>query len=115
MARRLLLCGPSGRRINVRRWVHSTKANAMSSLASQGLPARPIRHRVHTPTIVVVDPQSADFDAWKTDAESSGAHLQVVASASEALRIARTAIVDLWVINSELDGIGGCDLCGLVR
>ena len=65
--------------------------------------------------IVVVDSQPDDYQGWNTAAEARGARLQFVASAEEALRLSRTATVDLWVINAVLPGLGGCELCSLIR
>ena len=65
--------------------------------------------------IVVVDSKPDDYQGWNAAAETSGARLQFVASATEALRLSRTTPVDLWVINATLPGLGGCELCSLIR
>jgi DNA-binding response OmpR family regulator len=41
--------------------------------------------------------------------------LEVLATAEEGLRLARTASVDLWVINTHLHGIGGSELCDMLK
>ena len=48
-------------------------------------------------------------------AEAKGVKLQIVASAEEALRLARTAAVDLWVINTKLPGLSGFELCSMLK
>ena len=68
-----------------------------------------------TPTIIVVDSQPTDYQGWNAAAETSGARLQFVASAEEALRLSRTTAVDLWVVSAELPGLSGYELCGMLK
>jgi DNA-binding NarL/FixJ family response regulator len=42
-------------------------------------------------------------------------HLNVVASAEDALRLARTEAVDLWVVSTNLPGLSGFELCSMLR
>ena len=75
------------------------------------------RRRVsrRNPTVCVVDPKTDDYQGWQSSAHSSGVQLHFVASADEALRLARTAAVDLWVVNTDLPGIAGAPLCSMLR
>jgi DNA-binding response OmpR family regulator len=41
--------------------------------------------------------------------------LHRVATAHEALRLARSAAVDLWVISAELSDMSGSELCSLLK
>jgi CheY-like chemotaxis protein len=66
-------------------------------------------------TICVVDPQGDDYEGWVSAAESSGLRLHVLASAEEALRLARNVTVDVWVVNTRLPGLSGRELCSMLR
>ena len=48
-------------------------------------------------------------------AETRGARIEVVGSAAAALRLARSTTVDLWILNTELPGLSGCDLCRMLK
>ena len=63
----------------------------------------------------MVDTLAADYQDWHELAQDSGVKFQIVASAEEALRLARTAAVDLWVVNTELPGLSGYELCGMLK
>jgi CheY-like chemotaxis protein len=76
---------------------------------------RPVRPANRIPTVCVVDPKADDYQGWDELAEAKGAKLKIVASAEEALRLARTATVDLWVVNTELPGLSGCELCSMLK
>ena len=41
--------------------------------------------------------------------------MQMVASAEEALRLARTTSIDLWVVNTSLPGLSGGELCSMLK
>lgn len=73
------------------------------------------RSDLRTPTVCVVDPQAADYEDWHDSAETNGLRLQIVASAEEALRLSRTQAVDLWVVNAELPGRSGFELCSMLK
>ena len=73
------------------------------------------RPPVRIATICIVDPQPDDYQGWDSLAEANGVRVRMVASAEEALRVAHTAAVDLWVVNVELPGLSGCELCGMLR
>ena len=66
-------------------------------------------------TLCVVDPESDDYQAWDALAEACGLRLKFIASADEALRLARSERVDLWVVNVELPGLSRCELCSMLR
>ena len=66
-------------------------------------------------TVCVVDPKPDDYPGWDSLAEAKGAKHQMAASAEEALRVARIATVDLWVVNVELPGLSGCELCSMLK
>jgi DNA-binding response OmpR family regulator len=68
-----------------------------------------------TLTVCVVDPQPAAYSDWLDAAHASGLRLQILASAEEALRYSRTAAVDLWMIHTELPGLSGFELCGMLK
>jgi DNA-binding response OmpR family regulator len=65
--------------------------------------------------LCVVDPEQDDYQALNSLAQTCGVQVQLVASAEQALRLARTAKVDLWVINTKLPGLSGASLCGMLK
>jgi len=67
------------------------------------------------PVICVVDPKPDDYEGWESQATASGARLHIVAGAEEALRFSRTTAVDLWVVNTQLTGLSGCELCSMLK
>jgi CheY-like chemotaxis protein len=67
------------------------------------------------PTVCVVDPHVDDYQDWRLAAEAHGVELRFVASAEEALRLARAQGIDLWVVNTRLPGLSGCELCGMLK
>lgn len=73
------------------------------------------RPATHIPTVCVVDPKADDYRGWLAFSEGNGVLLQIVASAEEALRLARTTAIDLWVINTELPGLSGYELCSMLK
>jgi CheY-like chemotaxis protein len=88
----------------------------MSSFAPSHAGSLTNRSAARTQTvIVVVDPRAADYEAWMKDAQAAGVRLHVLASAEEALRLARTTGVDLWVVSTELPGLSGFELCGMLK
>ena len=68
-----------------------------------------------TPTVCIVDPQQSNYPDWDSLASSQGVRLLRFTNADEALRFSRTAAVDLWVINTQLPGLSGCELCSMLR
>ena len=83
-------------------------------LSSTQRPVGQLRSRPdrRIPTVCVVDPQVED---WEWLAQETGVRFQIVASAEDALRLARTAAVDLWVVNTALPGLSSFELCGMLR
>jgi DNA-binding response OmpR family regulator len=77
-------------------------------------PAAPVRIAAR-PTICVVDPRGEDYRPWHEEAREHGLNLQVLASSEEALRLAGTMRIELWVINTRLPGLSGCELCDMIR
>jgi CheY-like chemotaxis protein len=73
------------------------------------------RPTTHIPTVCVVDPQAGDYQDWHHCVDAHGVRLRFVASALDALRLARTHAVDLWVINTKLPGLSGCELCSMIQ
>jgi DNA-binding response OmpR family regulator len=65
--------------------------------------------------VCVVDPELIDYADWRATAESAGIRLLLLTTATEALRLAHSTSVDLWVINSDLPGHPGNELCSLLR
>jgi CheY-like chemotaxis protein len=87
----------------------------MSKLASYPS-IRPQRGGVsRSLTVCVVDPQAQDYGLWHDVARDHGLNLQVHASAAEALRFSSTNPIDLWVINTRLPGLSGCELCSMIK
>jgi DNA-binding response OmpR family regulator len=70
-------------------------------------------HRTHS--VCVVDARAEDYSDWDFVARQTGVRLHFVADASQALRLARTQSVDLWVINTQLADLSGFELCGLIK
>ena len=92
-----------------------TQVNAMLSSSTRQTAHLRSRPATRLPLICVVDPQAGDYEGWGAMAEANGARFQIVASAAEALRFARINSVDLWVVNVELPGISGCELCEMLK
>src|SRR5688572_14490197 len=67
------------------------------------------------PTICVVDTRSDDYRDWDKTAGASGARMVSVGTAAEALRLARSQRIDLWVINGVLPGLSGYELCRMLK
>ena len=67
------------------------------------------------PTVCIVDPEAHDYEGWDSLAKAGGLQFKIVASAEEALRFSRTTAVDLWVVNTNLPGLSGCELCSMLR
>lgn len=76
---------------------------------------RPVHTKMGQRTICVVDPHPEDYPTWPATAELRGLQLKFVTSAEEALRVDRNQTVDLWVVNADLPGLSGFDLCGMLR
>jgi CheY-like chemotaxis protein len=66
-------------------------------------------------TVCVVDPQASDYDGWDSLAKAHDARLHFAANAEVALRIASTEQIDLWVVNTELPGLSGFELCNMLK
>jgi DNA-binding response OmpR family regulator len=67
------------------------------------------------PVVCVVDPAREDYQAWRQWAAADEVQLEFTATAEEALRRARCGRVDLWVINAQLPGMSGAELCGMLK
>jgi DNA-binding response OmpR family regulator len=77
---------------------------------------QPLRQAAHTETIWIVDARAGDYQDCRSAAEAKGAEIQLFGRAHDALRLARGASVDLWVINAEQPaGMSGFELCALVK
>ena len=83
-----------------------------SATRQTGLRSRPI---TRIPTVCIVDPQADDYQGWDLLARANGLRLEILANADEALRFSRTVAVDLWVINTELPGLSGSELCSMLK
>ena len=92
-----------------------TQVNAMLSSARRQ--AGPLRSQPATriPSVCVVDTRLDDYQGWESRGEAHSVRLHFVTSAAEALRLSRTTEVDLWVVNTELPGLSGCELCGMLK
>src|SRR5262245_25700516 len=91
------------------------RVNAMCDFAPRQTSRLRGRPSTQIPTVCVVDPQQADYQNWETLAATNGVRLQFVASADEALRLARACAVDLWVVNTALPGLSGCELASMLK
>src|SRR5688572_3915649 len=67
------------------------------------------------PRVCVVDSKADDYQGWNATADANGFRLQFEVSVEEALRLARTAAVDLWVVNTELPRLSGYELCAMLK
>jgi DNA-binding response OmpR family regulator len=63
----------------------------------------------------VVDCQADDYKSLADIARQRGIRLEVVSRGSEALRLARTEHVALWVINVSLPDLAGAELCAMLK
>jgi DNA-binding response OmpR family regulator len=68
-----------------------------------------------SPTVCVVDAKADDYRDWVASTTAGGCRLRIVATAEEALRIARQEDVDLWVVNVSLPGLSGAELCEILK
>jgi len=71
--------------------------------------------RVRAATVAVVDPRPGDYAALLGSHLGSQVRLQFLGSGRDALRLARTGGVTLWVINADLPDMSGLDLCSMLR
>lgn len=92
-----------------------SQVHAMSSSSLHQAGQRQRRPNAHVASICVVDPQADDYRGWDAAALAGGIRLQIVPSAEAALRIANAEAVDLWVVNIQLPGLSGHELCGLLK
>jgi CheY-like chemotaxis protein len=69
----------------------------------------------HPVTIVIVDPNSSDYDAMLTSAEIANSSVHFLSTGQEALRLSRRWKVDLWVVNITLRDMSGFDLAQKLR
>ena len=67
------------------------------------------------PTVCIVDPELDDYLGWSSRATENGLRLKIVPSAEAALRLARTDVVDLWVVSTTLPGLSGFELCNMLK
>src|SRR5690348_16211936 len=65
--------------------------------------------------VCVVNPQIADYQVWWDETRATGVEVIHASSAAEALRIARTKQIDLWVVNCDLPGLAGSELCSMLK
>jgi two-component system response regulator MprA len=65
--------------------------------------------------VCLVDPKPGEQRQWEALAQANGLHIEVVESAEMALRQAHRQRIDLWVVNTQLPGLSGCELCGMLR
>ena len=72
-------------------------------------------HAHRETTVCVVDPRAADYETWHGEAAGAGLMLHFCSTAEEALRFGRTHAVALWVVNTELSGLSGHELCGMLK
>src|SRR5688572_5184157 len=87
----------------------------MNRLASHSCTRQPAPPLDSQATVCVVDARPEDYLDWQSTAEASGLKLSFYATADEALRHARMQAVDLWIVNAELPGLSGFELCGMLR
>jgi DNA-binding response OmpR family regulator len=73
--------------------------------------ARDESGRRSTPTVVVVNACPSDLGSW----QEPDVRLISVGSGAEALRLAHTRSVDLWVVNTELPDLSGFELCEMLK
>jgi CheY-like chemotaxis protein len=66
-------------------------------------------------TVVVVDQRPDDYAGLVSDARGAGISFQFVSNGNEALRLARTQPVDLWMVNNHLLDMSGLDVCALLK
>lgn len=65
--------------------------------------------------IAIVDPRPADYAAVLEAAQKPLVQLWFLVFAREAIRLARTESIDLWVVNTVLPDFSGLDLCRMLR
>jgi DNA-binding response OmpR family regulator len=66
-------------------------------------------------TVAVVDSHPADYAVFPQAMQRFRTKWRFLATGQEALRLARSEYVDLWVVNVVLVDISGIDLCGMLR
>jgi DNA-binding response OmpR family regulator len=70
---------------------------------------------METMTVAVVDPRPGDYAALLRAVNRPGMKWRFLTTGRQALRLARTARVDLWVVNTRLPDFSGTDLCQMLR
>ena len=81
---------------------------SMSSVQRESASAR-------TTTVAVVDPQPADYAPLLERTVGPLVRLQFLPTGRDALQLARTTEVDLWVIHMTLPDMSGLDLCAMLK
>jgi DNA-binding response OmpR family regulator len=66
-------------------------------------------------TVAVVDQRPGDYADLIGRVQGADVCWQFVANAAEALRLARTRPVDLWMVNDSLPDMPGMDVCALLK
>ncbi|MGD0653937.1 MAG: response regulator [Thermoguttaceae bacterium] len=66
-------------------------------------------------TVAVVDRCPDDYADLVSDARGAGIRWRFVSNGNEALHMARTQPVDLWMVNSHLLDMSGLDVCALLK
>jgi DNA-binding response OmpR family regulator len=75
----------------------------------------PIARRVGATTVAIVDSCPADYAATTEAVHRPSVTWHFLATGQEALRLARSEYVDLWVVNAVLVDMSGIDLCSMLR
>ncbi len=63
----------------------------------------------------VVDPRVGDYETLVAEFAPLGVHWQFAATAGEALRLAKTRQMGLWLINTKLADMSGMQLCAMLK
>ena len=75
----------------------------------------PPRQAAPVTTICIVDPHSVGYQSWGEATDLQDVRVEIVPSAEAALRLAQTMAIDLWVIDVDLPGLSGIELCSMLK
>jgi DNA-binding response OmpR family regulator len=76
---------------------------------------KPKTRRIGAKTVAVVDSRPHDYAALPRAVRRPGLTWRLLTTGREALRLARTESVDLWVVNTVLADMSGIDVCNMLR
>ena len=65
--------------------------------------------------VMVIDPRPQDYVQLAAESTAAGLLFQFATTATDALKLWRTAARSIWLVNLELPDASGCDLAAAIR